>query len=246
MPIFKSKVADKFVTLPNETIQDMALSWEARGLLAFMLSLPADWTIHKQWLSEQCAMCGRDKLNRILDELVDNGYLVKQQSRSDFGQFTTNDFFVYSERQETVNGNAVDGKPVNGKPAATKETVLQKKQDTKEKSLKDLVPSVKNASTPAQHEPLSGFFLLLKNGDEFGLTVKQVRSWADTYKNVNVNSEIAIMVEWCKANPAKRKTKAGILRFCNAWLSRADKQPKRQDWDAAATDTSWAQDIGGW
>jgi len=82
MAIFKSKLSENYVTLPNVTIQDIELSWEARGLLAFMLSLPADWAIYKEWLAEQSAMCGKDKLNRILDELIASGYLVKQQKRS--------------------------------------------------------------------------------------------------------------------------------------------------------------------
>ena len=66
MAIFKSKLSENYVTLPNATIQDVDLSWEARGLLAFMLSLPSDWAIHKSWLGEQSAACGRDKLNRII------------------------------------------------------------------------------------------------------------------------------------------------------------------------------------
>lgn len=137
MAIFKSKLSENYVTLPNVTIQDIELSWEARGLLAFMLSLPTDWAIYKEWLAEQSAMCGKDKLNRILDELIVSGYLVKQQKRSGAGKFAENDWLVYSEKQQadelnTVDGSTVTGKPVNGEPAATKETSLQSKQSTKE------------------------------------------------------------------------------------------------------------------
>ena len=137
MAIFKSKLSENYVTLPNVTIQDIELSWEARGLLAFMLSLPTDWAIYKEWLAEQSAMCGKDKLNRILDELIASGYLVKQQKRSGAGKFAENDWLVYSEKQpadelNTVDGSTVTGKPVNGEPAATKETSLQSKQSTKE------------------------------------------------------------------------------------------------------------------
>lgn len=149
MAIFKSKLSENYVTLPNATIQDVDLSWEARGLLAFMLSLPSDWAIYKEWLAEQSAMCGKDKLNRILDELIASGYLVKQQKRSGAGKFAENDWLVYSEKQltdepNTVDGSAVTGKPVNGKPAATKETSLQSKQSTKETvNTKETAPSEK-------------------------------------------------------------------------------------------------------
>ena len=149
MAIFKSKLSENYVTLPNVTIQDIELSWEARGLLAFMLSLPSDWAIYKEWLAEQSVMCGKDKLNRILDELIVAGYLVKQQKRSGAGKFAENDWLVYSEKQSTdepntVDGSAVTGKPVNGKPAATKGTSLQSKQSTKETvNTKETAPSEK-------------------------------------------------------------------------------------------------------
>ena len=149
MAIFKSKLSENYVTLPNVTIQDIELSWEARGLLAFMLSLPVDWAIYKEWLAEQSAMCGKDKLNRILDELIASGYLVKQQKRSGAGKFAENDWLVYSEKQptdelNTVDGSTVTGKPVNGEPAATKETSLQIKQSTKETvNTKEKAPSDK-------------------------------------------------------------------------------------------------------
>lgn len=149
MAIFKSKLSENYVTLPNVTIQDIELSWDARGLLAFMLSLPSDWAIYKEWLAEQSAMCGKDKLNRILDELIASGYLVKQQKRSGAGKFAENDWLVYSEKQpadesNTVDGSTVTGKPVDGEPAATKETSLQSKQSTKETvNTKETAPSEK-------------------------------------------------------------------------------------------------------
>jgi hypothetical protein len=148
MPIFKSKSADKYVTIPNKTIQSRDLTWEARGLLTFMLSLPSEWVIHKSWLLEQVEECGRDKLNRILKELTNCGYLVRQQSRSDSGAFSSNDWFVFSEPQE-INAPLLDGKspvdgfPVDGEPATIKETVIQNKQETN-KHLKDMSVSPKH------------------------------------------------------------------------------------------------------
>ena len=35
------------------------------------------------------------------------------------------------------------------------------------------------------------------------------------------------MAAWLESNPTKRKTKNGILRFCNGWLSR--EQDKKQE-----------------
>lgn len=242
MAIFKSKLSDNYVTLPNVTIQDVSVSWEARGLLAFMLSLPSDWAIHKSWLEEQAEGCGRDKLNRIIDELITAGYLVKQQKRSDAGKFAEIDWFVYSEKQQSDDGNPDDGITANGKPAngitaTTKETVLQKKQDTN----KDLVSNVKNVLP--QHEQ-TGYFLILKDGTNYEPPASQIIKWHELYPNVDITAELKAMIGWLDANPAKRKTKTGIRRFCNAWLSNSNNQPKRTDWDAVAKDTTWADGLG--
>ena len=48
----------------------------------------------------------------------------------------------------------------------------------------------------------------------------QVDEWSGLYPAVNVMQELRKMAGWLDANPSKRKTKRGILRFVNGWLSR--------------------------
>jgi hypothetical protein len=128
MPIIKGKFQTQYVQVSNKTAQDKNLSFEARGLLVFMLSLPEDWVIHKSWLIEQTS-AGRDKIQRMVNELVKMGYLVKKQAHGDNGQFLNNDLYVYPEPM-TVDGLAVDGLAVDDKPTTTKETLLEKKDNT--------------------------------------------------------------------------------------------------------------------
>lgn len=125
MPIIKGKFQTQYVQVSNKTAQDNNLSFEARGLLVFMLSLPEDWVIHKSWLIDQ-TKAGRDKIQRMINELVKYGYLVKHQSHGDDGQFQNSDLHVYPD-PITVDGLAVDGLAVDGKPATIKETSLEKK-----------------------------------------------------------------------------------------------------------------------
>lgn len=203
MAIFKSKLSENYVTLPNVTIQDVELSWEARGLLAFMLSLPSDWAIYKEWLAEQSSMCGKDKLNRILDELIESGYLVKQQKRSGAGKFAENDWLVYSEKQpsdesNTVDGSAVTGKPVNGEPAATKETSLQSKQSTKETvNTKETAPSEKKPFSLPEKLNLDAWSLWTEYRKQQGFK---------PYKQVALGEGAAAskLVELADGDPAKQ------------------------------------------
>jgi hypothetical protein len=128
MPIIKGKFQTQYVQVSNKTAQDNNLSFEARGLLIFMLSLPEDWVIHKSWLIEQTS-AGRDKIQRLINELVENKYLIKTQSHGDNGKFLNNDLYVYPEPM-TVDGLAVDGLAVDVKPTTTKETLLENKDNT--------------------------------------------------------------------------------------------------------------------
>lgn len=62
--------------------------------------------------------------------------------------------------------------------------------------------------------------LRLNDGSEFPVMSEQVDEWKKLYPAVDVDQELRNMCGWCDANPAKRKTKNGILRFIHAWLSK--------------------------
>lgn len=53
--------------------------------------------------------------------------------------------------------------------------------------------------------------------------------WQELYPGVNVLQQLRAMSGWLDANPQKRKTRKGIKRFINSWLSREqDKGGNRQ------------------
>jgi len=131
MAIYKAHINKEFLTLSNKTAQDSRLSFEARGVLVLLLSMPSDWSVNIAWIQKQ-SNAGRDKVSRIISELVDCGYMRKDQPRSQKGAFTSQDYFVYADSplNTTANGFAVNGLAVTGKTPTTKETVIQKKQTT--------------------------------------------------------------------------------------------------------------------
>ena len=133
MAIKKAKVTSNYVTIPNSSAQDKNLSFEARGLLTLMLSMPDDWVMHRSWLMDQSAGCGRDKMTRILKELEDNGYLIRHVKQTETGKMNGWDWEVYPSPVNTdERENRHTENPSVGKPAPTKETSLQSKQSTKE------------------------------------------------------------------------------------------------------------------
>ena len=63
--------------------------------------------------------------------------------------------------------------------------------------------------------------LPLVDGTTFDPDLADLAQWASAYPAVNVEQELRKMRAWLDANPKNRKTKSGIKRFVNAWLTKA-------------------------
>ena len=117
------------VHLYKAVAQDQRLSLEARGLYVMMMSLPDDWVYSVGGLST-VAGCGKDKIRRLLGELEEVGYLLREQNRKS-GKFSGNVYILQShapplsenpttvkpddgksrQRRKPPTGKTVDGKP---------------------------------------------------------------------------------------------------------------------------------------
>ena len=68
-------------------------------------------------------------------------------------------------------------------------------------------------------------YLPVKGGDKFPVTKEFYQKAKDTYKNVDVKQQLMEMDMWLVSNPSKQKTKRGMTKFINGWLSRSSKAP---------------------
>jgi hypothetical protein len=86
--IIRRKHNGNFTIVPNTLVDDKRLSIEAKGLLAYLISRPNNWTVRHSHLHKELGI-GRDKLQRILRELIRAGYLERddEQPRDDDNQF---------------------------------------------------------------------------------------------------------------------------------------------------------------
>lgn len=102
MAVYKAVVHDKYAQIPNETLQDSTISFEARGLLAMLLSMPPHWEVHKAWVVSQSS-AGKDKVNAIFKELEQAGYIRKEEGQRKFGKFSHDDYFVFPEKHTVAD-----------------------------------------------------------------------------------------------------------------------------------------------
>jgi hypothetical protein len=76
--------------------------------------------------------------------------------------------------------------------------------------------------------------LPLNDGTEYAFSVSDIENYKALYPAVDVEQQVRSMCGWLDANPKNRKTRAGIKRFINSWLSKEqNKAPKTKQTDNA-------------
>lgn len=116
---------------------------DAVGLLAYFLSLPPDWKVHKTTLHNSLNL-GREKLDRIFKELQQSGYILTTEKRDCTGRVSY-DHAIYDKPQtgEPLTEKPLTGKPYTGKPSTVNPHLLSKDiqstelQSTNKQSKKD-------------------------------------------------------------------------------------------------------------
>jgi hypothetical protein len=138
MTIVRRQHNSRFASLPNAIWEDPRISIEAKGVLGYLLSRPHNWHVRPQQVG-QILDVGKDKLQRIFQELISAGYVTREQNRDDAGSFGSMEYVVRDEtvaslpqpeNPQTAKPHAADPQPAN--PAAYKRLNLQKTESTKE------------------------------------------------------------------------------------------------------------------
>jgi len=91
--IVKSKHKGNYFQMDNESIQDPSLSWAAKGLLAYLLSLPEEWEVHLRDIFSR-STCSRLATESAMNELISAGYVKKEQGEN---KRRTTKFTVYED-----------------------------------------------------------------------------------------------------------------------------------------------------
>ena len=140
--VFKGGRRRGFTTVYRDVAQDRRLSLKARGLFLLLQSLPDDWQYTISGLATM-AGTGKDQIRSGLSELLDIGYLVKEQSHDAGGKFAGNIFVLQEEAPLSENPTTVEGqnaplsekpiteKPTTGKPSTENPTLIDKESKRK-------------------------------------------------------------------------------------------------------------------
>ena len=118
-----------FYILDKAISEDSRLSFEARGLLIFLLGKPDSWEVSIQHLVNE-SPAGKDKVARMLKELRNVGYVTCEKYRNDNGRLAGYVYTVFEssghsetpepEKPETENPVTVKTSPEPEKPETEK------------------------------------------------------------------------------------------------------------------------------
>lgn len=125
---------------------------------------------------------------------------------------------------EEIPSLPVDGMP-NGIPMGDQWETQDRLGKDRDSLGKDNISSLSEAETapdpnPPAPVPSVVISITLNDKTEYPITEADVAGWKDLYPAVDIMHELRKMKGWADANPTKRKTKNGIKRFINSWLSK--------------------------
>lgn len=98
MATFRVSKDKNYPTINNTGLRDDCLSWKAKGILAYILSLPDDWVFYM----EEIATHSKDKISSLysgMKELKEHGYVKRFPIKDEKGKITKWDTVIYEVPQ---------------------------------------------------------------------------------------------------------------------------------------------------
>ncbi len=95
MQRFRVNKNKNYTTIYNGFLQDKTISLKAKGLLAFILSLPEEWDLSVKGL-EKCTKEGKEAVGTAINELIEYGY-IKRKLIHENGKLRGYNYEVFEE-----------------------------------------------------------------------------------------------------------------------------------------------------
>ena len=238
MAIRRSKRDSNFTIISNTGMKDDRLSFKAKGLLAYMLTLPDDWVFYESEIAKH-STDGKQAVRTGLKELQSAGYLVKEQARNQNGKFSKVDWVV-SDEPENVDITTVP--PSTTLPSTDKPSTVKPPTDNQPllstNGTKDL--SKQNTNKPSSAKLTEDFEKLWQlYPKKQGSKKKALASYKKAIKSGTTNKEIQDGIvaykkylhreQWQK--PANGDTWFNNERWNNEYEIKEEKNKVDEDWE---------------
>lgn len=123
MAVFRVEKNHGYTVMANHHLRDERLSLKSKGLLSLILSLPDDWRISIEGMT-QFSSDGKDAIRSAIRELTDAGYITRAQTHSEAGTFSGYDYIVHeTPAASPSSGFPTMEKPTTGNPTTENPTL---------------------------------------------------------------------------------------------------------------------------
>ena len=85
--MIRNKFANKFTQISNAVLNDKELSLEEKGLFCYLFSKPDCWEFHYNVMRKELSEKSDKTIRKVLNRLVEKGYITKTQVSGENGQF---------------------------------------------------------------------------------------------------------------------------------------------------------------
>ncbi|GGQ06960.1 hypothetical protein GCM10010140_41450 [Streptosporangium pseudovulgare] len=118
MRVQRSKIDGSYTRIPNSVLRDRRLSFTARGMLVFLLSLPEGARQDAHTLADQHPGLGRRGVSKALNELVALGYYIRRTIRDPAtGRIRTETTVYDTPQRDAAEAAPMTATPATGAPA---------------------------------------------------------------------------------------------------------------------------------
>ncbi|MGG1480466.1 hypothetical protein ABE402_05950 [Bacillus smithii] len=217
--IIRVKKQSNYVVMNKTALHDPRLSWKAKGLHAYMLSMPDDWKFYDDEL-EKHAKNGKDALKSAIKELKQYGYMRRVRRQNEKGKFEW-ETIVYEEpyTENPSMENPSMEKPLMGKPSMENPQLL----NNKELSINELNNKELNNKAAADRDSnvqllLNRFIELRASG--FNVTPKDIKAAEEIIDSgIDVNDAIKWLEEKFNSYiPKHPKDRINSLEYCAGYI----------------------------
>ena len=129
MAIIRTKREHSYTVVSNKIYDKNQLSWQAMGLLGYLLTKPDSWQVMVAELvnvtKDTKKPTGREGVYNIINELKEKGFISVRKNSDGSTDYTVYDEPIQQSNQENPNqGKPNQGKPNQGKPNQGKPTLV--------------------------------------------------------------------------------------------------------------------------
>lgn len=156
--MLRNKFANKFTQISNAVLNDNELSLEEKGLFCYLFSKPNGWEFHYSVMKKELKEKSDKTVRKVLNSLVEKGYITKTQVSGENGQFGgidiefTDKAFSIAEGKNTDAANLPVGKNAESANLPPNNTNISNNTDLITNTDLDIIGKTKKFVKPTVEE----------------------------------------------------------------------------------------------